>query len=292
VRSVVPLPGNERLAGEVARALGVEVLLLQTRSFPDGETYVRIDDVRPGEEVVVVATLARPDEKLLPLAFVADAVRDLGAARVGLVAPYLAYLRQDARFLPGEAVTSRTFARLLSSSFDWLVTVDPHLHRYASLDEIYAIPSRVVAAAPHLAAWIGAHVRDPLVVGPDAESEQWAAEIARRAGAPHVVLVKRRRGDRDVEVDVPDLSRFRGRTPVLVDDIVSTAHTMIEAVRGLRAAGFASPACAAVHAIFAAGALEELRAAGAGLVVTCDTIVHPTNAIGLAEDLAAAVAAM
>jgi phosphoribosylpyrophosphate synthetase len=79
--------------------------------------------------VVLACSLARPDEKTLPLLFAADAARDLGAAKVLLAAPCLAYLRQDRRFHAGEAVTSRSYAALLSRAFDALVTADPHLHR-------------------------------------------------------------------------------------------------------------------------------------------------------------------
>ncbi|WP_164119514.1 ribose-phosphate pyrophosphokinase-like domain-containing protein, partial [Stenotrophomonas maltophilia] len=85
--------------------------------------------------------LAQPNEKILPLIFAAATARELGAARVGLVAPYLAYMRQDRRFNPGEAVTSRQMAHLVSGAFDWMVTVDPHLHRYSDLSEIYSIPT-------------------------------------------------------------------------------------------------------------------------------------------------------
>ena len=168
---------------------------------------------------------------MLPLLFAAATARELGASRVGLVAPYLAYMRQDRRFKPGEAVTSRQVARLLSDAFDWLVTVDPHLHRYSSLADIYSIPTHVVHAAPLIAEWIKANVTNPLIIGPDSESEQWVAAVASDVGAPYSVLEKVRHGDRDVEIRLKDLEQWKGRTPVLVDDIISTGRTMIEAVR-------------------------------------------------------------
>jgi ribose-phosphate pyrophosphokinase len=290
--SVLALPGNEPTADALARALGGDRPRLETRRFPDEETYLRIHDFVERSDAVVVATLDRPDPKFFPLIALAGALRELGARRVGLVAPYLAYLRQDARFHPGEAVSSRTLGRALSTSFDWLVTVDPHLHRHLSLDEVLQIPSRIVPAAPRVADWIDANVKDPLIVGPDVESGQWAGEVARIAGAPHVVGEKTRRGDRDVGVALPDVAAHRGRTAVVVDDIVSTASTMVETLKALHSAGFASPVCVGVHAIFAGHALSDLTAAGAGRVVTCDTVPHPTNAIALADDLATAVAGM
>lgn len=288
-RLVLPSPGNEAFASSLAREIGAEVGGVESRRFPDDETYVRLLCDVAGREVVVVASLRGPDRLFLPLAFLADAARDLGAARVGLVAPYLAYMRQDARFRPGEAVTSRTFARLLGSAFDWLVTVDPHLHRHRGLAELYAVPTRVAHAAPSVAEWIRREVPDAFVLGPDEESAQWTSDVAARAGVPHVVLAKIRGGDRYVSVSAPDLDAVRGRTPVVVDDIVSTARTMIAAVRMLGEKGFADAVCVGVHAVFAERAYEELSAAGAARVVTCDTIPHETNAIGLTRAVGDAV---
>jgi len=113
--------------------------------------------------------------------------------------------------------------------------------------------------------------------------------VARRADAPFVVLTKSRRGDRDVDVSVPHVERWQSHTPVLVDDIVSTARTMIETVAHLRRAGLVAPVCVAVHAVFAQRAFEDLRAAGVADIVSCDTIPHPSNRIALASVIAAGV---
>jgi ribose-phosphate pyrophosphokinase len=288
---VLALPGNEDLAAGVARSLGAEHGANPSRSFPDGETYVRVTMPVRGRDVVLLGTLDRPDERTIPALLTAAALRDLGARSVGLVAPYLAYMRQDARFVPGEGITSAYFARLVSAHVDWLVTVDPHLHRYRSLDAVYTIPALALSAAPRIAAWIVGHVRRPIVVGPDGESAQWVDAVAAEGGLPTMVLEKIRRGDREVEISVPDAARWRGHTPVVVDDIISTAGTMIAAVRLLRRARLRPPVCVGVHAVFAPGAYASLRRAGAARVVTCNTIAHRSNAIDVAEILAAGVRA-
>ena len=149
---------------------------------------------------MIVGTLDRPNEKMLPVLFAAATARELGATNVGLVAPYLPYMRQDRRFKPGEAVTSREVARLLSDAVDWMVTIDPHLHRYGSLAEIYRIPTRAVHAAPLISQWIKTNASNPLIIGPDSESQQWVSAVAKAAGAPYAVLRKVRRGDRDVDI--------------------------------------------------------------------------------------------
>ena len=286
---IFALPGNERLTHALASHLAVEVGRLTVRRFPDGETYVRIETPVTGREAILACTLDRPDDKVLPLLFLAATARELGARRVGLLAPYLAYMRQDRRFTAGEGVTSTYFAVLISHALGWLVTVDPHLHRRAALGEIYSIPHAVLSAAPRICAWIRENVTRPLLVGPDSESAQWVQAVAEDAGAPFVVLEKIRRGDRDVEVSVPDVHRWRNHTPVLVDDIISTARTMIETVGHLRRTALMAPVCIGVHGVFAGGAFDQLLAAGAARVVTSSSIPHPSNAIDLTPLLAEAV---
>lgn len=286
---VFALPGSESVADQIAAALSVARGKLSVRNFPDGESYVRILSDCAGQGVAIVATLDRPNEKLLPLLFLAETVRELGAAKVGLVTPYLGYMRQDQRFNPGEALTSRSFATLLSSHFDWLVTVDPHLHRYQTLGELYTIPAMAVHSAPAMGEWIGKNVARPVIAGPDVESTQWVAEVAHAAASPYFVMTKERLGDREVRISSPDISQWTGRTPVLVDDIVSTARTMIEATKILRAKGLAKPICVGVHAIFADKAEEGLRQAGASSIVTCNTVSHATNKIDVTPLLADAV---
>lgn len=286
---VFALPGNEAFAARLVATLGADDGRIALRRFPDQESYLRVETPVAGREAVIVCTLDRPDGKLLPLVFLADALHELGARRVLLAAPYLAYMRQDRRFQPGEAVTSASFARLLSNACDGLATVDPHLHRRSCLGEIYSVPTRVAHAASSVAGWIAAHVEAPLLVGPDEESAQWVSAVAEAAGAPYTVLEKVRRGDREVQVSVPQVESHRGRTPVLVDDIVSTGRTMIETARHLQRLGLRRPVCVGVHAVFAEGAWEALRDAAAA-VATCNTVLHPTNAIDTSDLVAEALA--
>ncbi|WP_395021331.1 ribose-phosphate pyrophosphokinase [Dongia sp.] len=277
---LMPMPGNEEMTSRLGAVLGADVGILETRRFPDGEAYLRLRTDVSGRSLAIVCTLDRPDEKFLPLSFAASTARDLGAARIGLIAPYLAYMRQDKRFNEGEAITSKYFAALVSPEFDWLVTVDPHLHRYSSLGEIYAIPSRTVHAGPALSDWIQRNVTRPLVIGPDIESEQWVQAVARAVGCPYAVLRKERLGDRDVVISLPDLSAWKTRMPVLVDDIASSARTMIEACRKLVSAGLPAPICIAIHALLADDAYKELGDVAAR-VVTTNTVVHESNDIDL-----------
>lgn len=286
---IFSLPGNETLARDLALCSQAELGEAEFRRFPDEESYVRlVSDVR-GRPVVLIVTLDRPDPKFVQLILMVATLREHGAARVGLVAPYLPYMRQDRRFMTGEAMSARIFAAQLSQHVDWLVTVDPHLHRINSLSDIYRVPAYAVHASSSVARWIAKNVEQPLLIGPDEESLQWTQIVAEEAQAPFVVLRKHRIDDRHVEISIPDLAEWKGRTPVLVDDVISTGRTMIETINRLRQAEMKKPWCVATHALFAGNAYEELRLVGPAGIATTNTISHETNAIDVTERISEAL---
>lgn len=292
---VFVLPGNEAFARSFIQNLKdqpgspePEIGRYALRKFPDGETYLKVETPLKRRPVILICSLDRPDEKILPLLFFARTLKSLGAPQVGLVAPYLAYMRQDKRFSPGESVSADYFAALLSQYFDWLVTVDPHLHRHHSLMEIYSIPTKIVHAAPSISSFIAQSVKKPLVVGPDSESEQWVSKVALAAGAPYIVLNKKRLGDDKVKISLPDMKLWRGYTLVLVDDIVSTGKTLITATRELSKAGMSRPVCVCVHGIFAGNAYRNLQKAGIRKIVTSNSISGSAGQIDVGKPLAEA----
>lgn len=266
----------------LSKRLDGKLGLYNDREFPDGESYLCIESDVKEHHCIVVADLSHPNNKFLPLIFLLDTLKELGAKSVGLVAPYLSYMRQDRRFIDGEAITSKLFAKSLSHHMDYLVTVDPHLHRYHSLDEIYSVPSRVVQGAPALAEWLKGQT-NLLLVGPDSESEQWVSSIAKVSGHPYVIGDKIRRGDRDVSVSLSDLSGYVGLTAVIIDDVISSGQTILSCIEALKLQKIQKIKCAAVHGIFADGVDQKLLNAGLTELVTTNTIVHPSNSIDISE---------
>ena len=280
------LPGNEEQTNLLAKKMNAEIGEATLRKFPDGESYTRILSDVKNKCVVLVCTLHDPDEKLLPLYFLGQTAKSLGAMCTCLVAPYLAYMRQDKGFNKGEGVTSSFFGKLISGFADSITTIDPHLHRISALGEVYHIPNKVIHAADDISKWIKENIENPVLIGPDSESEQWVSEVAKKAGAPFTVLQKIRHGDRNVEVSIPDVEKYKNATPILVDDIISTAHTMIETVQHLKKAGMKPPICIGIHAVFSGNAYQDLLDSGAEKIVTCNTIPHPSNSIDLSDVIA------
>jgi ribose-phosphate pyrophosphokinase len=287
---LVALPGAEHLVHGMRKHWHCEAGTLELHRFPDGECCPRFAQDLRGRDLVLVACLDNPDAKLFALYLCARTARELGAVSVGLVLPYLPYMRQDQPFRPGEGTNARHVGAWLSSWADWLVTVDPHLHRIGHLDEVYGIPSLVVSSAAPLADWIGEHVSQPVIVGPDQESAQWVGEVAGLLDCPMVVMRKERAGDRSVHITLDGAILPAGRTPVLLDDIAASGHTLAAALQVLHDAGASAPVCIVVHPLFAGDAVAVLRRVGTARLVSSNTILHDSNAVDICGPLARAAA--
>jgi len=276
------------LAQALAAALGVPWSLVQRHHFPDGETRLRLPPNLP-PNVVVLRGLQQPNAKLAELLLTAAGARELGAQQLTLVSPYLAYMRQDMAFTPGEVVSQRHLGRLLAAAFDNVVTIDPHLHRVATLDEV--VPGRqglALSAAPLLGLFVAQQVPGALLMAPDEEAGQWVRAAAQAAGLDHAVCHKQRHGDHDVAVSLPDVA-VQGRAVVLLDDVASTGRTLMAATLGALSQGAASVDVAVTHGLFVGDALQQVQAAGVRRVWSSDSVPHPSNAVSVVPLLAAAL---
>lgn len=287
VDALLAFPDYLAPAERLAAALGCSLHPLDVHRFPDGESRLRLP-ARLSGTVAICRSLHDPNPKLIELALAARGARSLGAESALLVAPYLCYMRQDAAFAPGEVVSQTIIGGLLADWFDGVITVDPHLHRIERLEQ--AVPARhtaVVSAAPALSAFV-ASLDSPVLIGPDRESEQWVATIAKDCGCPFGVARKIRRGDADVQVALPELA-LHGRDVVLVDDIVSTGSTLAAAARAARNGGARAVHALVTHALFPGDAADRVRAAGVEHIWSTDSVPHPSNAVELAPLLAQAI---
>lgn len=274
---------------ELAALCDVPLLPVHVRRFPDGESLVRIEG--KANTAFLYRSLDDPNAKLVELVLAASALRDSGASRVILIAPYLAYMRQDMAFHEGEAVSQKVVGRLLADHFDGIITVDPHLHRIASLAEVIkGIPAISVSAAPAIAAALAQSAHEAAVlVGPDSESRQWVQSIAEPLGLEFLVGEKVRKGDRKVNLVVTGIEIVEGRSAVLVDDMISSGTTLIECAALLHAAGARSVAAIVTHALSREEDLKRLAAAGIAPIRAADSTASSIATIPLAGVLADAI---
>ncbi|MEA1889260.1 MAG: ribose-phosphate diphosphokinase [Pseudomonadota bacterium] len=287
-RLLLGFPEYSGPARQLAAAAGLDYADIEVHRFPDGESRLRLPEVLP-ERIVIYRSLDQANEKLVELALAASTARELGAGDIVLVAPYLCYMRQDKAFHPGEAVSQHVVGKMIASWFDGLVTVDPHLHRIHRLDQAVPVATaKALNATEAMAGYLDGRLDNPLLIGPDEESEQWVAAIAHRNQIDYQVARKLRFGDNEVQVTLPDAD-YRGRNIVLVDDVASTGRTLEAASRDLIPCQPASITVMVTHALFVGDAEERLRNAGVNQIWSCDSIIHPTNRIRLTETLAQAL---
>jgi ribose-phosphate pyrophosphokinase len=288
---------SQPLAEKVAKELGQEAGRMEVKRFPDGEKYLRVHDDVKDQDVAVVQSLYRtPDDKIFELLLLTDTLRDLGARSITAIVPYLAYARQDSRFFPGEAVSSASLARLLESAgITSLLTIDCHLHRLGDVGKVFRIPARNLTAMHELGKYAAAHLkpRDPIIIGPDEEAEQWAAVVAKELDAEHTVFRKvriRKEGETDskVKVDAGEANP-KGRDVIFADDIISTGGTISEAAKACKKKGARRIFVLCTHPVLVEGALKRIKAAGVLKVIGTDTYPGPVSKVTVAPVIAAAL---
>ncbi len=283
---VIGFPEYEAQAQRFAVSAGLPYATLNLHHFPDGESKLQLPAKLP-DHVILCRSLDHPNNKLVELILAAAGARNLGAKTVSLVAPYLCYMRQDKAFHEGEIISQKIIGKCLADYFDNVLTVDAHLHRVKHLRNAIPIDHAVnITATDPMAHFIQQQFDRPYLIGPDGESEQWVAAIAAVSQMEYGVALKERYGDREVNVHVPN-GDYQGRNIILVDDIASTGKTLLEAARALMKYQPASLSVLVTHALFVDDAIPQLRAAGVTNIWSCDSIPHPTNAVQLADILAA-----
>ncbi|MBW7973834.1 ribose-phosphate diphosphokinase [Bradyrhizobium sp. BR 10289] len=284
------LPSSAHFGPLLAESLGIPGHAIELHRFPDEELRVTVGPA--ATTTIVCCSLDRPNEKLIALLLVAEALRRNGATRLVLVAPYLAYMRQDAAFHPGEAVSQRAIGTLLANNFDRIITFDAHLHRTSSLGEVFpGAEADNLSAASAIEALLRADPVSPstVAVGPDEESRSWIADIAGRLGLAYCIARKLRKTDQSVQITLPDPSLFVERPVLLVDDIVSSGGTLTACANALTAAGAASIQAIVVHALFPPSLMPIFGRDGIQSIRSTDSVQHPTNAISLNNLLAHAL---
>jgi ribose-phosphate pyrophosphokinase len=282
---IVTSCGNSvNLAKNIAKKLKLKFSKITISEFPDGDIYLKYNTKLKGKTIIIVNSLQpNSDESLFKIIFASETAKQLGAKKVILVAPYLAYMRQDKMFNYGECISSKVMSKLLNNSLDKIITIDPHLHRYKSMKDIFKISAKSLTANDVISDFIRKKINDPVIIGPDWESYQWAEIIAKSVGCDVTVFKKKRYSSRHVEEEMIKQVNLKGKDVVIVDDIISTGHTIIEAAKKARNLGAKSITAICVHGLFVENAVKKLKKAKINNIFSTNCIEHKTNSIDISS---------
>ena len=265
------------LAKELARILPADLIVAEVRAFADGELHVRVPEGVAGEDVALVQT-TYPNDKLLELFLLQDALADAAPSRVTVVVPYFGYGRQDKRFQTGEAVSSRAVAKRLEIGADALLTVDVH---NVGVMDYFDIAALDITGMPALARRFG-ELGVEMVLAPDENAARHAETVGRLLKMPWDYLKKERLDSWTVETEGKALP-VKGRRVAIVDDVVSTGGTMVSAARIVQEQGSRGVIAGCVHGLFVGGARERLKAFDE--VVATDTVSSEYSAVSVAPEI-------
>jgi ribose-phosphate pyrophosphokinase len=288
MRELFYFPEIEEMARAIGSIIDSEPIPIDVHRFPDGESLVRAES-RGSQHAIILRSLCHPNEKIFEVLLAADALRRQGVSRIGLVTPYLGYMRQDRVFQPGEALSQHVIAGLLDSAFDEVLTVEAHLHRIQRLSEVFSCRANSVSASVPIAEWLLRQEEPGVVIGPDSESEPWIRSIAGEAKLGWMLASKTRHSDHEVSIDLPELHRDIDRAWI-IDDIASSGTTLETLVRILKDRGVKRVGAIIVHALLDDDTASRLDRAGLDRLISTDSILHPSNKISLAPLLAKEIA--
>jgi ribose-phosphate pyrophosphokinase len=283
---IIPGPASNALGEAIAHKLGQEPVFINNRIFPDGESYVQLPEALEGKTVVLIQTTApEPDRKIMQLLFMARTAKDMGAARIIVVMPYMAYARQDKRFLEGEALSFDIVFDLLEAvGVDDTIVVD--VHSEESLEQVkprHKMKIHNLTAIFVLAEYMKKNSYDGAYsLSPDIGRKDVVEKASKLMGGGFAFFEKvRDRYTGKTTMIVKDLD-LKGRNVVIFDDIISSGGTMSRAIQGLKRQGAGKVAAVCTHALPVPGAYEKLRKAGANRIIATDTVESIYETVSIA----------
>lgn len=280
---ITSLNNSEKLAKKIAKQTNSQYSKIKVDQFPDGDLYLKFNTDVKGKKVVICESFQPlPNWSLYTLYFAAKTAKDLGAKKVILCAPYLAFMRQDKRFKTGEAINAKIMAELINTSFDKIITIDPHLHRIRKMKDAFSIPAKNLTANSNIAKFISKKFKNFAIIGPDWESYQWAEKISKETGAKNTIFEKNRHSTRNVDVKMINKIDLKGINVIIVDDIISTGNTMIKAAITAKKLGAKTITAIGVHGLFVENAMKKMKKHFDN-IYSCNTIIHETNQIDISD---------
>jgi ribose-phosphate pyrophosphokinase len=266
---------NRPLADAICEYMGIEVGRSTVSSFPDGETFVKVEENVRGEDVFVVQSTSPPtNHHLMEMFIMMDALRRASASRITAVLPFYGYARQDRKDQPRVPITAKLVANLLvAAGANRVLTMDLHAQQ---IQGFFDIPVDHLYAAPVMYDYLKKRKQtsELVVVSPDVGGLKMAHAYSQVLEAGLAIVAKRRKSATEIE-SMTVIGEIRGRTILLVDDLTETAGTLTAAAALLKKKGAREIRACVSHAILNEMGIERLRKSNIDELITTDTVFRP-----------------
>ncbi len=277
---------SQKLAAKIAKELGYPLIPIETRKFPDGERYIRIKGEIDEEAIVVQSTGYPQDENLMELFFILKNLKSMGLKKIRVVIPYFGYGRQERRFKSGEAVSASIVSELLEAAgASEIFCINLHEE---DVTDFFNVPTSNLSAMPIIADYIKKVLKNPVIVAPDKGALGFAKEIAEILGCEYDYLEKVRISPQKVETKPKNID-VKGKEAVIIDDIISTGGTIVNATGILKELGASKVIVSCVHPVLVEDALLKIFAADVDDVISTDTLLSDVSIISVAPLVAEAL---
>ena len=293
---IVSGSASQKLAANVAKELDDVFIRVETKKFPDGEKYLRVHGEVDDEVTIIQSTGYPQDETLIELLFLIKNLKDLGAKKVKVVVPFMGYARQERRFNDGEAISAKIVAELIElAGADEFASINLHED---CVRKFFNIPAYNLSAMPAIAEYLKKFTTDPIIIAPDKGALGFAEEISEILECNCTYLKKVRLGPDKVETTIADIdesdddsskvqiSSVKGKQAIIIDDIIATGGTIVNAINILKEHGAVSVNVCCVHPTLVNDAVSKIYAAGATDLAGTDTLKSEVSSISLAKILA------
>lgn len=276
MKKILAGSSSPMLAKNLAREMNLPIADVSIKRFPDGECYVKLND--EFDEVIIVQN-TYPDENIIELFLLQDASKRM-AKRIDIVIPYFGYGRQDKMFEKGEAISAEKMAKLIEQDADSITLINPHKRH---IEKFFSIPTKIIDATETIASYFKGKI--DIVIAPDKGAAPMAAAAASIINCKYDYFEKRRISDREVETKLKEMD-VEGKNILILDDIISTGGTMIEAIKQLKKQKTGNIYVACIHGLFIGNADDKILQVGAKEIVTTDTIESAYSKASVAKEIA------
>jgi len=270
---------SKKIGEDLSKILNISIVNTTIKRFPDGELYIRILDNIENENILLIQN-TYPDNNIIELLLMQDAIKESGADKIITIIPYYGYARQDKIFKNGEVISSKTIAKLISFNSNEIITIDPHKEHIL---DFFTIPATSLSAIEDLSKYF-LNKNIDLILAPDKGALARAKKAAEIINCEFDYMEKTRIDSYKIEIKPKNLN-VKNKKIAIIDDIISTGGTMAKSIKELKKQKAKKVYVSCTHGLFIDNAIKKLNLAECDDIISTDTILSKFSKVKIANTI-------